>query len=113
MLTREDILLLYEQGPEAVVEAILAMQGAFDQRIRLLEERLGLTSKNSSNPPSGDPPSCAARREQARKQNGSRVDRRVIAVIRSSRSIRQIKRFSILPRTALDAVAVWSRWRKN
>jgi type II secretory pathway component PulJ len=64
MLTREEILAIYEAGPEAVIvviqrlETIIekqAMQIAeLEERVRVLEFRLNQNSRNSSRPPSTD-----------------------------------------------------------
>jgi transposase len=57
MLTREQIQAIYDQGPDAVVEAITALQNAvavLTLRVKQLEDRLGKDSHNSSKPPSSD-----------------------------------------------------------
>ena len=50
-MTEQEAGALYDQGKEAVVAWMLAM----DQRVRALEARLGQNSNNSSKPPSTDP----------------------------------------------------------
>jgi transposase len=57
MLTREQIQALYDQGPDAVMEAITTLQDAvsvLSLRVKQLEDRLGKDSHNSSKPPSSD-----------------------------------------------------------
>ena len=64
MLTREEILVIYEAGPEAVIaliqrlETIIEKQASqiseLEERVRVLEARLNQNSQNSSKPPSTD-----------------------------------------------------------
>jgi type II secretory pathway component PulJ len=64
MLTREEILAIYEAGPEAVIvviqrlETIIEKQAKqiaeLEERVRVLEFRLNQNSRNSSRPPSTD-----------------------------------------------------------
>jgi len=64
MLTREEILEIYEAGPEAVItafqrlESIIEKQASqsaeHEERVRVLEARLNQNSQNSSKPPSSD-----------------------------------------------------------
>ena len=64
MLTREEILEIYEAGPEAVIpviqrlESIIKTQDSqiaeLEERVRVLESRLNQNSQNSSKPPSTD-----------------------------------------------------------
>jgi len=64
MLTREEILEIYEAGPEAVIaviqrfEDIIEKQSSqiaeLEERVRVLEARLNQNSQNSSKPPSTD-----------------------------------------------------------
>lgn len=93
MLTRETILALYESdGIEAVVTAVVETQSQLlernrrlEERVAVLEERLGLDSRNSSKPPSSDPPGTnrAERRRQKqatkkkRSGNGGATLRRI------------------------------------
>lgn len=80
MLNRAEIIKVYEQGPEAVitlVEHLYAMikqqQEQIDQlnaRVKELEDRLSLNSRNSSQPPSGDPP--GRRTKSLRKPSGKK-----------------------------------------
>jgi len=60
-LSREEILAVYEQGPEAVVQFVQAivetLSGRIDElteRVAELEARLNMNSRNSSKPPSSD-----------------------------------------------------------
>ncbi len=63
-MKREDIIKVYEAGPEAVIELvggmakIIARQGEditeLKKRIKALEDRLSKNSTNSSKPPSTD-----------------------------------------------------------
>ncbi len=78
-MSRQDILSIYEQGPDAVValvESLVARIEQQEQRIARLEERLGLNSSNSSKPPSSDspftPPTRAERRASKRKPGGQK-----------------------------------------
>ena len=64
MLTREEILVIYEAGSEAVIaliqrlETIIEKQASqiseLEERVRVLEARLNQNSQNSSKPPSTD-----------------------------------------------------------
>lgn len=71
MLTREQALAIYHAGPEAVVEALLSLSRQVEElqhlnqrlqeqvrtlesRVKDLEARLGMNSRNSSKPPSSD-----------------------------------------------------------
>ena len=60
-LSREDILAIYEEGPEAVValvQTIFSKQAAriaeLEERIKSLEDQKNKNSRNSSKPPSTD-----------------------------------------------------------
>jgi transposase len=81
---------VYEQGRDAVVSVLLALSeqnerlqaqvesltarvARQDERIAQLERRLGRSSRNSSQPPSADPPGSAPKREKdasGRRQGG-------------------------------------------
>ncbi len=71
-MEREDAEAIYDQGREAVVAVLLRMDEQIgrlekrverqDERIAQLERRLGRSSRNSSQPPSQDPPSGAPKR---------------------------------------------------
>jgi hypothetical protein len=55
--TREEILIVYRAGPEAVValvEGLVRRLTAVEGRVAALEDRLALDSHNSSKPPSSD-----------------------------------------------------------
>src|SRR6185437_16133154 len=79
MISRDEILAVYAQGPEAVVtlvEALLATQAAevaaLTARIQALEDRLAKDSHNSHLPPSRDLPPApkSLRRPSGRKPGG-------------------------------------------
>lgn len=56
-MNREDILKVYEEGPEAVVElvqSLFAIIARLEQRIKKLEDQVNKNSRNSSKPPSTD-----------------------------------------------------------
>ena len=63
-LSREDILAVYEEGPEAVVAlvqtlcSIINKQAAriaeLEERVKSLEDQINKNSRNSSKPPSTD-----------------------------------------------------------
>ncbi len=64
MLTREEILSIYDAGPEAVISVIQRLEtiieeqairiAELEERVRVLESRLTQNSRNSSKPPSTD-----------------------------------------------------------
>ena len=57
MLTREEILAIYEAGPDAVVALFMKQEQVIQslrERIEKLEAQLGKNSQNSSKPPSSD-----------------------------------------------------------
>jgi transposase len=57
VITREQFQHIYDQGPDAVYELILAMQRQIDEltaRVKELEDRLNKNSRNSNLPPSSD-----------------------------------------------------------
>ena len=64
MLTREEILSIYDAGPEAVISVIQRLESIIEEqairiaeleeRVRVLESRLTQNSRNSSKPPSTD-----------------------------------------------------------
>lgn len=76
MLTREEIQALYDQGTEAVMEAIHALQdemALLNLRVKQLEDRLGKDSHNSSKPPSSDgfhKPNPKSERPQSNRPSG-------------------------------------------
>ena len=56
-LSREDILAIYNEGPDAVC-AIILIQAAriveLEERVKSLEDQINKNSRNSSKPPSTD-----------------------------------------------------------
>jgi transposase len=77
MLSREEIIATYEQGPDAVVALVEGLCTAFKQqieelsaRVKELEDRLGLNSRNSSKPPSSNTP--AQRTKSLRTPSGKK-----------------------------------------
>lgn len=64
MMTREDIVAVYDQGVDAVVELVQTLSSHLDEqrgmidalstRVEQLEDRLAINSRNSSKPPSSD-----------------------------------------------------------
>jgi hypothetical protein len=64
MLTREEILVIYESGPDAVISVIQRLEtiieeqsiriAELEERVKVLESRLNQNSRNSSRPPSTD-----------------------------------------------------------
>jgi len=77
MLSREEIIAAYEQGPDAVVALVEGLITAFQQqieqlnaRIKELEDRLALNSRNSSKPPSSNAP--APRPKSPRTPSGKK-----------------------------------------
>ena len=86
MLTREEILVIYETGPEAVIFAIQRLEAIIEEqairiaeleeRVKVLESRLNQNSRNSSRPPSTDffvkekPNPKSLRKNSGRKPGG-------------------------------------------
>jgi transposase len=82
MLTREEIKAVYDQGPEAVIALVEQLYLAFAQqqeqiaqlqaRVKELEDRLAINSRNSSKPPSSDGPAKQTRslRQASSKKSG-------------------------------------------
>ena len=63
MLSREEIKVIYEQGPDAVIALVEELVATFQQQVeqlraqvKELQDRLALTSRNRSKPPSSNPP---------------------------------------------------------
>lgn len=78
-MTREEILLVYEGGPDAVValvEGILATTRALEERVKSLEDQLAQNSRNSGKPPSSDgytkPEPKSLRKPSGRKPGGQK-----------------------------------------
>jgi transposase len=71
-MERAEAEAIYEQGREAVVAVLLALSARIaelaqrltrqEERIAELEQRLARNSRNSSLPPSADPPGAPARK---------------------------------------------------
>lgn len=56
-MSRDEILSVYEQGPEAVVtliQALYAQTQQLGERVKALEEMVATNSRNSRLPPSSD-----------------------------------------------------------
>ncbi|MCD4840888.1 MAG: DUF6444 domain-containing protein, partial [Methanosarcinales archaeon] len=56
-IDREEILIIYEAGPEAVINLIgqrTARIAELEERVKSFEERFNKNSRNSSKPPSTD-----------------------------------------------------------
>jgi hypothetical protein len=85
MLTREEILVIYEAGPEAVISVIQRLEtiiekqaiqiAELEERVKVLESRLNQNSRNSSKPPSTDflfkeKPNPKSRRKKSGKKPG-------------------------------------------
>ncbi len=84
MLTREEILAIYEAGPEAVISVIQRLEiiiekqsiriAELEERVKVLESRLNQNSKNSSKPPSTDfvkeKPNPKSLRKKSGKKSG-------------------------------------------
>jgi transposase len=77
-LRREEIRAVYDAGPEAVialVEGLLSRMGEMEARVKELEDRLSRNSRNSSRPPSSDPPFGSGKGEETTRQNRSLRER--------------------------------------
>lgn len=71
MMTREEIRVVYDQGPEAVLNLGARLRAVIEQRqaqivtltaqVKELEDRLATNSRNSSKPPSSDAPAQRTR----------------------------------------------------
>ena len=80
MMTREEILAVYEAGPDAVVSLVQslfthfeAQVQALNERVRELEIRLAKDSHNSHKPPSSDEPTFRrSGRKSLRKRSGKK-----------------------------------------
>lgn len=79
-MTREEILAVYEAGPDAVVALVQSLFAQFEtqvqalnERVRELETRLGKDSHNSHKPPSSDEPTFRRRgRKSLRQRSGKK-----------------------------------------
>lgn len=80
MMTREEILAVYDEGPDAVVRLVQSLLTHFEaqvqalnERVRELEIRLGKDSHNSHKPPSSDEPTFRRpARKSLRKRSGKK-----------------------------------------
>jgi transposase len=80
MMTREEILAVYEAGPDAVVTLVQSLFTQFEaqiqalnERVRELEIRLAKDSHNSHKPPSSDEPTFRrSGRKSLRKRSGKK-----------------------------------------
>lgn len=80
MMTREEIIGVYEAGPDAVVSLVQSLIAHFEtqvqalnERVRELEIRLGKDSHNSHKPPSSDGPTFRRpARKSLRKRSGKK-----------------------------------------
>jgi transposase len=80
MMTREEILAVYEAGPDAVVTLVQSLIANFEaqvqalnERVRELEIRLAKNSHNSHKPPSSDEPTFRRpARKSLRKRSGKK-----------------------------------------
>jgi hypothetical protein len=84
MLTREEIIAIYEAGPEAVISVIQRLEtiiekqaiqiAELEERVKALESRLNQNSHNSSRPPSTDffkeKPNPKSLRKKSGKKSG-------------------------------------------
>ncbi|HLL84250.1 MAG TPA: IS66 family transposase [Longimicrobium sp.] len=68
MLTRDEILAVYDSGPDAVValvQSLMAQIEALSERVRVLELSRSKDSHNSHRPPSSDEPTFRRRRRKS------------------------------------------------
>jgi transposase len=79
MLSREEIIAIHEQGPDATVALVERLITAFQQqieqlnaRIKELEDRLALNSRNSSKPPSSNTPAQRPKSKSSRTPSGKK-----------------------------------------
>ena len=104
-MERAEAEAIYEQGKDVVVAVLLRMDEQIqrlekrvaqqDERIAQLERRLGRNSRNSSQPPSADPPGSSPRRG---KDPSGRAP--------GGQPGRARKRRELLPTSAVDEVIV-------
>ena len=77
-MEREEILAIYEAGPDAVVDLIEQLIAKFEERIKSLEDQLNKNSRNSSKPPSTDayapkkPNPKSTRKKSGKKAGGQK-----------------------------------------
>ena len=79
MLSREEIIAIHEQGPDATVALVEGLITAFQQqidqlnaRIKELEDRIALNSRNSSRPPSSNTPAQRPKTKSLRTPSGKK-----------------------------------------
>ena len=116
-MERAEAEAIYEQGREAVVAVLLALSAQVaalearlakqEERIAELERRLSRNSRNSSLPPSADPPGAPARKRPSpadRKRGGQRYSTsmrpaggRAATGARSGERSLRARRFRIAP----------------
>src|SRR5258708_12539358 len=83
LLTMDEILATYAAGPEAIVDLVQNLQSQLEQlrplpkqmqqlaeRVKILEDRLGKDSHNSSKPPSSDGLGKKPKPQSLRKKSG-------------------------------------------
>ena len=83
-MEREEILTIYEAGPEAVINLInkqTAIIAELEERVKSFEERLNKNSHNSSKPPSTDAYAPKKPKPKSRRvKSGKKVcDKKVIS----------------------------------
>lgn len=84
MFTREEILVIYETGPEAVISVIQRLEtiiekqaiqiAELEERVRFLESRLNQNNRNSSKPPSTDFVYEKSNSKSLRKKSGKNLE---------------------------------------
>ncbi|MDR3238298.1 MAG: DUF6444 domain-containing protein [Spirochaetia bacterium] len=75
-MKREEIIAIYNQGPDAVIELIqrlYAEMESFKEMMKKFDARLNKNSSNSDKPPSNDGLNRKERREAERKSKKKRV----------------------------------------
>jgi transposase len=75
VLTRNEILAVYDAGPDAVValvQSLMAQIEALTERVRVLELRQSKDSHNSHKPPSSDEPTFRRRRRKSLRQKSGK-----------------------------------------
>ncbi len=119
-MERSDAEAIYAQGREAVVDVVLALSArleaqdaqlaALAERVEELEQRLKRDSRNSSLPPSHDPPWLGKRgrsRGTGRKQGGQ------LGHVGHGRSLFPIERVDGDRRSLAGALRLRSRLRRG
>ena len=82
MLSREEIKVIYEQGLDAVIALVEELVATFQQQVeqlraqvKELQDRLALTSRNGSKPPSSKPPAQRTNLTRSQRQKARRPAR--------------------------------------